>query len=389
MSGEDEVMTECRRVDLDSAPLELLQSLPRIGKSRASAIIDLRSGEGLSVSGLVKITGISFKEWEKLHRSGTIRSQALDLEFPGNRTLSRKLEAEEKKPDPPLTFYKARNDDLVARTERMEGRMDDITGRMDDMEARMDDMEARMAALPLQIARLMKEKNKWRQNDLQRTERPEVIITPAVAEPFKQESNTSLIKGSNVAQGIPSQNKMIRQDEDENFETHTLTIQRTRHTNEVSLVVPIAVEDINILAVIDTAAQMTVISTEVYKQLNLPEKEHQTIKISNAQQGAIMEGFIVQGIKTQIGKKTYFLRAVIAPITDQMLLGFDFLQSQNAIIDLGCNELILQDEVIEAKIMKHHDGSTSQISRIYLPKSITVPPNTKQHVNVRIHPPIT
>ena len=159
---------------------------------------------------------------------------------------------------------------------------------------------------------------------------------------------------------------------------HDLSDPDVRKVNSavgVSLMVPVQIGQNTIPAVIDTAAQVTVISEEIAENLQLP-RQGKVIKCKNAQTDQWMEGVSVPGIKITVGKKTYKVDAVIAPITDPLLLGLDFLKRQGVIVDVKNNHLLIGDEKIPASLKRNDDGSFYHVSRVFLDKRLTVPPNS-------------
>lgn len=157
--------------------------------------------------------------------------------------------------------------------------------------------------------------------------------------------------------------------------------------SETSLAIPVQLESIDrIFAVIDTAAQITVISSELYEELQMPNALAEKIQLTNAEKGSSMEGFILRSLNMRIGSTSYKLDVVVAPISDKMLLGLDFLQKYEAKLDLVKKEITLGNQVQAVHLIKLPSDSPSLICRVTLAKRTVVPPNSKLFAGVKLDP---
>jgi predicted aspartyl protease len=104
---------------------------------------------------------------------------------------------------------------------------------------------------------------------------------------------------------------------------------------------------LKISAVVDTAAQVTVINENLLKQMKPNPVLGNLIKLTNAEKGKSINSRMIQ-VRLVIGKNTFKVAAFAAPISDAMLLGLDFLKVQKAIVNLKENTLKLGDHEIPA-----------------------------------------
>ena len=155
-----------------------------------------------------------------------------------------------------------------------------------------------------------------------------------------------------------------------------------------ALVIPVTVEGVQTLAVVDTAAETTIISRELF--MTLPEmsakwlQNCEEVTLGNAEKQSSMTGYLVPDVSLGIGKQTYTWDVIVAPITDNMLLGADFLYSRNAILHLGDHRIELDGQVIFAFQLKAPNGKLVKVCRVMVAQQTTVPPHSVKHVSVKL-----
>ena len=101
------------------------------------------------------------------------------------------------------------------------------------------------------------------------------------------------------------------------------------------------VGDRTIRAVVDTAAQVTIISDRVYQSLSRKPPKIREVKLLTAGRELGMKGFVVGPVKLRLGNRWYTEEVYVAPIQEDMLLGFDLLRDRGSAI-LGMDNGILQ-----------------------------------------------
>ena len=85
-----------------------------------------------------------------------------------------------------------------------------------------------------------------------------------------------------------------------------------------------------------------------------------------------------------INGQNFTLDVYVASITDQLLLGFDFLRKNKAVIDLDEVCMRLGDVKIKATVRPSKVGNTFSISKVSLVKEVVLEPDSVKHVEVKI-----
>ena len=94
--------------------------------------------------------------------------------------------------------------------------------------------------------------------------------------------------------------------------------------------VPVEIQNRKILVVLDTAAEVTVLSDRLLKELHSQPAMIRKVTLKSAGRGLKMEGRVVGPINIKIGKNLYNEEIYVAPIEDDMLLGLKFLRKIGA-----------------------------------------------------------
>ena len=84
----------------------------------------------------------------------------------------------------------------------------------------------------------------------------------------------------------------------------------------------------------DTAADATIISENMYEKLNIQNKEFENIKMHSAAENQTFNAKKIGPVKITVGKDTFSRHIFVAPIIDNMLLGMDMLKVMEAKIDI-------------------------------------------------------
>ena len=142
--------------------------------------------------------------------------------------------------------------------------------------------------------------------------------------------------------------------------------------------VPVVVQGHRVAAVVDTAAQVTLISEEMYKGLKEPPPILKEVVMNTAGKGLQMNGFVAGPFYIKLGNQEFTWDIYVAPIGDQMLLGIDFLRKQGISLDLHRNQLSIHGEVIQ--MSWGQASSLPQTTEVRAGKNHTVPANSVQRV---------
>ena len=92
---------------------------------------------------------------------------------------------------------------------------------------------------------------------------------------------------------------------------------------------------------------MTIVSDKVYEALKHPPKKLREVTLQIAGRHMAIRGFVVGPVKMKIGTRWYSENVYVAPIEQEMLLGFDILfRRGKCILDIVKGTLNFDDEEI-------------------------------------------
>lgn len=152
----------------------------------------------------------------------------------------------------------------------------------------------------------------------------------------------------------------------------TFTILKTGTAS--MLHIPVVCNRRPMAAVIDSAAEVTILSDKIYNSLqDQPTILRKTVMYA-AGRGMQMDTIIVGPVKLEVGSKSYYTDVYVAPIDDDMLLGLDFLKRHQTITDLKNSTFTIGDDRIPL-----YCGSQSEIplvAKVTVPKRTVVPPHS-------------
>ena len=92
-------------------------------------------------------------------------------------------------------------------------------------------------------------------------------------------------------------------------------------------------------AVVDTAADVTIMSEETAAKLSIPPQTVSEIKLQTAAEGKPFLAKKVGPISIELGNFSFSTYIFVGPLGDTMLLGLDVLKFLSAIVDIGKKEL--------------------------------------------------
>lgn len=136
----------------------------------------------------------------------------------------------------------------------------------------------------------------------------------------------------------------------------------------------VKVGDRQIRAIVDTAAEVTLISDKVYQSLAHKPPIVRNVQLMAAGREMSMQGFIVGPVRLKIGNRWYEENVYVAPIEQDMLLGFDILRNRGqAVLDMGRGILLFDGMEITLDLGKP-EGSPL-VARVTVTKKRVIPPN--------------
>ena len=100
-----------------------------------------------------------------------------------------------------------------------------------------------------------------------------------------------------------------------------------------------------------------------------------------------MQAYVVGPVKIELGGTIYQEVVYVAPIDDDMLLGFDFLMKYGARLDMRRNEMELGDKIIGLQL--GDPLPEPRIARVSVDKRKVIPPNSVAKIKCKLSQVLT
>ncbi|GFO20024.1 DNA damage-inducible protein 1 [Plakobranchus ocellatus] len=143
------------------------------------------------------------------------------------------------------------------------------------------------------------------------------------------------------------------------------------------------VGNVSVDAIVDTAAEITVISEEVYRRLIPKPRLSGKRRVQMAGKGQASWANLVGPISVKVGPLSTQETIYVAQINDDMLLGVDYLDKYNAVIDFEDHILQVQGEQIPLRTLV-----SDKRSKAYLKQRCLIPPMSARRVGCQINTPL-
>ena len=152
-------------------------------------------------------------------------------------------------------------------------------------------------------------------------------------------------------------------------EAREFVICKLRSASVIRL--PVEINDRKISAILDTAAEVSILSDQLFQNLHSKPKIVKKVIMNAAGRDMRMTGAKLDSVRLKIGSHEYLEPLYVAPIEDDMLLGLDFLLKYQAKVDLNSQVLHLGGETIPLTL-----GETDpvRVFKITTSKKLVVPP---------------
>jgi hypothetical protein len=161
-----------------------------------------------------------------------------------------------------------------------------------------------------------------------------------------------------------------------------LTYVRTIGNTDQTLIIPVKIFGLQVQAVVDTAAQATIVNKELVEDWDEWGGQGEILRLDTAEKGKTMAGWRLRGIGMAIGNKDFVHDVVAAPISDEMILGLDFLSRYHVNIDLAQNVLTINNCLVPATMKRRSTGENFHVCRVYIAKKTSIPPYSAAYVTV-------
>ena len=142
--------------------------------------------------------------------------------------------------------------------------------------------------------------------------------------------------------------------------------------------VPVTLQDFKLQAVVDTAAEVTIISDSIFRELQPKPPYLKKVILHTAGRDLRMDGFVVGPVALKLGKNTFLEAVYVAPIQDDMLLGLDFLLRHCVDIKLDdrCLDFRGNGEKVPIEVDRLVTSKENTVARVTIESTIKVPPNS-------------
>ena len=153
----------------------------------------------------------------------------------------------------------------------------------------------------------------------------------------------------------------------------------------LNLVVSVEVNGVKTRAVVDSAAQVTIISEDLKNKItDVLEVTEQILLRGIGNNKNAIPAQKVKGIKIKLGSSTYPWDVYITKMTDPVLLGLDFLVSKKCKVDFVRNEIVLPNEVIVASLKSGNSEEFCNVFKVFASKKSVIPPFTRRYLPVEV-----
>lgn len=145
--------------------------------------------------------------------------------------------------------------------------------------------------------------------------------------------------------------------------------------------IPIKIQHLEIDAVIDTAAQVTIISQTVFDKIgnDIPILKHVTLR--TAGKDMKMTGFVAGPILIKMGDREICENVYVAPIDNDMLLGKDLMTKYSAYINIPDMYISIGGQTLYMTCKETH---TPRVSKVTVSRLTKIPPRCVMTVSCTV-----
>ena len=118
---------------------------------------------------------------------------------------------------------------------------------------------------------------------------------------------------------------------------------------------------------VDSGAQVSVLIRGFYDSLSCRPRPVESIRLKSASASGVMVGCRVDGVEVDLGDcyGNYSMTMYVADITDNCIIGLDYLKAREAVIDLSQGVFVVNG-TIEKGNYKHTEGTPVSTHKVRL-----------------------
>ena len=147
-----------------------------------------------------------------------------------------------------------------------------------------------------------------------------------------------------------------------------------------SWLVDLEVNGVITQAIVDTGAEITMVSLGLFEQMNPQPRVVKETTVRTALHGAQMHTFRVEPTTLKMGNNSYELPICVGPLQDSMLLGLDFLRANKVLVDTFNGELLFGNDRVKLTstntVGRRASLDAVAVRRIQLPAKYAMPHNS-------------
>ncbi|CAC5380399.1 unnamed protein product [Mytilus coruscus] len=148
--------------------------------------------------------------------------------------------------------------------------------------------------------------------------------------------------------------------------------------------VKVQVQDKLVTALIDTGSEVTIMQDKVFDSLKEQPYVIKETLMHGAGRDMQMTFRITNPTLFRIDDLLFSHKLYIAPIDCGMLLGHDFLASNNVILNIGQGYMSINDKTVKLVLGGETPSAQPSVNRITIPTSVVVPPNSVMRMNCTV-----
>ena len=143
--------------------------------------------------------------------------------------------------------------------------------------------------------------------------------------------------------------------------------------------VPIELENLSVEAVVDSVAEVTIISDRIYNSLQNPPQKLYDVGLDTAGRQMSMRGFVAGPVKMMIGQSYHYGQEYVVPIEQDMLFGVDIMAKGSAVSDMGKNVFIFKGHDVAMNNGQAQSGNP-QVAQVTVARRTIIPPNSAAQI---------